>query len=89
MSREVYNHTISIASTNGPTGEIGGLSGRGLYVGGPASGTGSVGLRLADGTDAVFKNVPAGTIIPVHHRGVHGATHSTYPTTAKDIVSLS
>lgn len=89
MSREVYNHTQAIASTNGPTGEIGGLSGRGLYVGGPASGTGSVGLRLPDGTDAVFYNVPSGTIIPVSHRGVHGATHSSYPTTAKNIVSLS
>jgi len=88
MSREVYNHVQTISSAAGPTGEVS-TSGRGLYVGGPASGTGSVGLRLPDGTDALFKNVPAGTIIPVHHRGVHGVTHTSYPTTAKDIVSLS
>ncbi len=88
MSREVYNHSTTISSASGPTGEIS-ADGRGLYVGGPASGTGSVGLRLKDGTDVLFSNVPSGTIIPVFHRGIHGVTHATYPTTAKNIVSLS
>ena len=87
MSREVYKTAQSIVSGSGPTGEHG-VAARGLYVGGPASGTGSVGLRLTDGTDALFKNVPSGTIIPVAHRGVHGVTHATYPTTAKDVISL-
>ena len=42
MSREVYKTAQSIVSGSGPTGEHG-VAARGLYVGGPASGTGSVG----------------------------------------------
>ena len=87
MSREVYNYSQTISSASGPTGEVS-ADGRAIYVG-QNSGTGSVGLRLKDGTDVLFKNVPSGAIIPVFHRGIHGATHSTHPTTAKDIISLS
>ena len=87
MSREVYNFATTVSSSpHGPTGEQT-SNARAIYVG-QDSGTGSVGLRLKDGTDVLFKNVPSGSIIPVAHRGIHGVTHATHATTAKDIISL-
>lgn len=85
--KDQYRFATTISSAAGPTGEVS-VMGQAIYVGGPASGTGSVGVGLADGSDHVFKNVPAGTLLAVAHNQIHGATHATYPTTAKDIISL-
>ena len=88
MSREMYKTAWSIPPSAGPTGDLV-VHGFGIYVGGPASGTGSVGVQTTDGQDVQFKNVPAGTIIPIHHQKIYGVTAaSNLKTTAKNIISL-
>ena len=86
MSREVYKfgNAIPQSGVSGPNGERT-TNALGLYVG-QVGGTGDVHLVMQDGTSVLFKNVPNG-ILPVAHRGIHGATHAT-PTTAQDLVSL-
>mgnify|MGYP003116354173 CR=1 FL=1 len=98
MSREMYKSATMISSASGPTGNHD-VNGFGIYVGGPASGTGSVACVTAkDGRTVLFNNVPAGSIIPVWHTKILGVTGTTaegsasgvtYATTSKDIVSLS
>tara|TARA_R100001082_G_scaffold85100_1_gene51635 strand:+ start:747 stop:1019 length:273 start_codon:yes stop_codon:yes gene_type:complete len=86
--REVYKTAQVISSAAGPTGDTT-LYGVAIYVGGPASGTGSVGVQTVDGQDVQFTNVPAGTILPIHHAKVYGATAAaTLKTTAQNIISL-
>ncbi|MEY2875998.1 MAG: hypothetical protein RLZZ373_3369 [Pseudomonadota bacterium] len=51
---------------------------RGLYIGT----AGDLAVRMGDGTDVTFANVPAGTIMPVRVKRVRAAT------TADDIVAL-
>ena len=94
----IYKTAWAIPSSAGPTGNHV-VHGFGIYVGGPASGTGDVAVVTRDAQYVVFKNVPAGTILPVHHQKVLGVTGATapagvgvsgvtYATTAKDIISL-
>jgi len=84
MSR-LYKFGEAIVSSAGVTGETT-AEGLAIYVG-QLGGTGSVGVVLQDGTSVLFKDVPAG-VLPVSCRGLHGATHGTYPTTAKNLVLL-
>lgn len=61
------------------TALIGGLVFRGLWVGG----AGDVSIVMADGNTAVFKSVPAGTLLPVMSSQV-----TTVNTTATNMLAL-
>ena len=86
MARDMYKTAWSIPSSSGPTGDLV-VHGFAIYVGGPLSGTGSVGVKTRDGQDVQFTNVPSGSIIPIHHQLIYGITATT-ATTARNIISL-
>lgn len=85
MSRQ-YKHGQTITSGAGVTGETS-ASGLGIYVG-QQGGTGDVGVVLQDGTSLLLKAVSPG-ITPIAIRGIHGLTHGTHATTARNLIVLT
>tara|TARA_R100001015_G_C4609000_1_gene164259 strand:+ start:696 stop:965 length:270 start_codon:yes stop_codon:yes gene_type:complete len=85
--KDVYKVAQGIPSSAGPTGDTT-IYGVAIYNG-HASGTGSIGVQTVNGQNIQFKNVPAGSILPVHHSKVYGVTaDAALRTTATNIISL-
>ena len=86
MSRQYKFGQALTNDSAGLTGEQS-VSGLALYVG-QQGGTGNVGVVLQDGTSLLLKAISPG-ITPIALRGIHGLTHATHATTARNLIVLT